>query len=179
MKSVWKRSISLFLCMMLMMAVPFFAAAEEAAEEAAEVPNVTELLKQHTKLDLTPYLGQTVLLNFFTEWCPYCMQEMPDLKAVSEMYDADSFEVVFVHPWQNEDAQNTENVKAKYGLEGMTFFEDEDSLVTSIIGVPGFPTSVFLNPDGTIAGAAPFMLTLDQLTMQLDQMGVPREAGEE
>lgn len=171
MKSVWKRSFALFLCMM-MLAVPFFA----SAEEAAEVPNVTELLKEYTKLDLTPYLGKTVLLNFFTEWCPYCMQEMPDIKAIHELYDDEAFEVVFVHPWQNEDAQNTENVKAKYGLEDMIFFEDEDNLVTYILGVPGFPTSVFLHPDGTIAAAAPFKITLDDLTMQLDQMGVPREA---
>ena len=102
-----------------------------------------------------------------------------DVKKVAEMYDEEAFQVVLVHPWQNEDASNTESVMAKFGMEDMVFFEDEDSLVTSVIGVPGFPTSLFLNPDGTIAGAAPFMLTLDQLTMQLDQMGVPRKAAEE
>ena len=174
MKNVWKRTLALALCL-LTLALPFASFAQE--ENAA--PNVTELLKEYTKLDLTPYLGKTVLVNFFTEWCVYCMQEMPDVKKVAEMYDEEAFQVVLVHPWQNEDASNTESVKAKFGMENVVFFEDEDSLVTSVIGVPGFPTSLFLNPDGTIAGAAPFMLTLDQLTMQLDQMGVPRKAAEE
>ena len=164
--------LSMALCLM-MLAMPLTAWAEDAK------PNVTDLLKTYTKLDLTPYRGKTVLLNFFTEWCVYCMQEMPDVKKVSEMYDEEQFQVVLVHPWSGEDASNTENVKAKFGMEDMVFFEDEDMLVTSFIGVPGFPTSLFLNPDGTLEAAAPYMLTLDQLTMQLDQMGVPRKAAEE
>ena len=175
MKKMFKRSFALLLCLMTFV-FPMGAFAEEAAEEEI---SLIELFNTYTSLDLTPYEGKVILVNFFTEWCAYCMQEMPDVKKVAEMYDEEAFQVVLVHPWQNEDASNTESVKSKFGMEDMVFFEDEDSMVTSIIGVPGFPTSLFLNPDGTIAGAAPFMLTLDQLTMQLDQMGVPRKAAEE
>lgn len=167
------RVLAMALCLM-MLAMPVLSHAEEE-----EAPNVTELLKTYTKLDLTPYLGKTVLVNFFTEWCAYCMQEMPDIRALTDIYDEDSLQVVLVHPWSGEDATNTENVKKRFQMEHMEFFEDEDLLVSSFIGVPGYPTSLFVAPDGTLVGAAPFMLTLDQLTYQLDQMGVERKAAEE
>ena len=61
------------------------------------------------------------------------------------------------------------------GYESIDFCSGRESLV----GLPGYPTSLFIDAEGTLVGAAPFMLTLDQLTMQLDQMGVPRKAAEE
>lgn len=172
MKSFWKRFCTLLMCLMLL-AFPLVSSAEEE-----EKISLTELYQTYTTLDLTPYLGKTVLINFFTEWCAYCMQEMPDIKKVSELYDEEHFQVILVHPWQNEDDSNTESVKARFGMEDMVFFEDKDNLVTSLIGVPGFPTSLFLDEEGCMVGAAPFMLTLEQLTMQLDAMGVPRKAAD-
>ena len=101
---------------------------------------------------------------------------MPDLKAAAEMYDPETFQLVFVHPWDGEDASNTESVKARFGMEEMVFVEDEDGAIASLVGVPGYPTSLFIDAEGTLVAAAPFMLTLDQLTYQLDQMGVQRKA---
>lgn len=163
--------LSLILCLAVML--PAASVAETVK------PNVTDLMKTYTKLDLNPYRGKTVLLNFFTEWCYYCMKEMPDIKTVSEMYDESAFQVVLIHPWDGEDATNTENVKEKFGMQDMVFFEDEDRMVASMVGIPGYPCSLFLNPDGTLEAAAASMLTLEQLTAQLDAMGVPRKAEEE
>ena len=68
---------------LLVLAVLLAAAPLAPAEEA---PNVTELMNSYTELDLSPYLGKTVFINFFTEWCYYCMQEMPDIKALYDTY---------------------------------------------------------------------------------------------
>lgn len=170
------RILALLLCLLL----PLSACAQTTQPEAAadELPNVIDVLNEYTTLDLSEHLGKTMLINFFTEWCAYCMQEMPDIKKVSELYDEEHFQVILVHPWQNEDDSSTESVKARFGMEDMVFFEDKDHLVTSLIGVPGFPTSLFLDEEGCMVGAAPFMLTLEQLTMQLDAMGVPRKAAD-
>ena len=177
MKQTAIRMLSLLVCV-LMLGVP--ALAEETAETTpAEAPNVTEILNTYTGLDLTPSLGKTVLVNFFTEWCTYCMQEMPDIKAVSELYDEEAFQVVLVHPWDGEDASNTESVKERFGMQDMTFYEDEQGLVSTVVGVPGYPTTLFINPDGTMAAGAAFKLSLQDLTDQLDYMGVPRKADEQ
>ena len=107
------------------------------------------------------------------------MQEMPDIKTLYDTYDEDELAIVLVHVWDGENADNTASVKEKYGMEDMTFFEDEDMLVASLVGLQGYPASLFLNPDGTLAAAANYMLTLEQMTGQLDAMGVARKAAEE
>ena len=154
---MFKRLTVLALCVM-MLALPVFSMAEETAK-----PNVTDILKTYSELDLSPYQGKVVLVNFFTEWY---------------QYEEDSLQIVLVHPWAGEDAANTENVKERFDMHDMTFFEDEDGLVSTIVGVPGYPTSLFVNPDGTLEAGAAYMLTLEQMTAQLDAMGAVRKAVE-
>ena len=168
-----KRIFSLLLCLMMLFA--FSASAQEVR------PNVTDLMFTYTDLDLNPYKGKTVLLNFFTEWCYYCMKEMPDLKAVHDLYDEDKFEVVLVHVWDGEDETNTHNVQEKYGMQDMVFFEDTDRMVANVAGLRGYPATIIAEPDGTLAFAVNSMVTLDALTEVLDGMGVPRaqEAADE
>jgi len=174
MKKNHLRLLALLMCMLL----PLSACAETAAPETEAAPNVVEVLNEYTTLDLSEHLGKTVLINFFTEWCTYCMQEMPDLKQVNDLYDPDSFQMILVHVWSGEDETNTESVKERFDMHHMTFWEDTDRVVASVVGVPGFPATLILNPDGTLAAGQSGMLTYDVLTQFLDGMGVERKAAE-
>lgn len=168
------RLLALLLCLLL----SFTACAEAAQPETEAAPNVVDILNEYTTLDLSEHLGKTVLLNFFTEWCAYCMKEMPDMKEVNDLYAPESFQMILVHVWDGEDESNTENVKERFGMQHMTFFEDEDRMVASVVGVPGYPATLILNPDGTLAAGQSGMLTYDALTQFLDDMGVERKAAE-
>ncbi len=159
-----KKVLALILCLML-----FIPAAQ-----AETVPNVTEILSAYTKLDLTPYAGKTVVINFFTEWCYFCMEEMPDLKEVNGMYNPDEFQMILVHVWDGEDASHTESVKARFGMEDMLFFEDEDRMVASVVGLRGYPATIVVKPDGELAAGINSMITTDWLTDILDGLGVGR-----
>lgn len=177
-----KRNLFRMLALLLCLILPLSACAETVSEtqepEAPLQPNVTELLKTYTTLDLTPYLGKTVLVNFFTEWCGYCMKEMPDFREVNDLYSPESFQMVLVHVWDGEDETNTQSVKDRFDMHHMTFFEDTDRLVASVVGVPGYPATLILNPDGSLAAGQSGMLTKDVLTAFLDEMGVERVAVE-
>lgn len=168
------RLLALLMCMLLSLS----ACAETAVPEEHTAPNVVEILKEHTTLDLSEHLGKTVLINFFTEWCSYCMKEMPDMKEVNDLYDPESFQMILVHVWDGEDETNTENVKERFGMQHMTFWEDTDRMVASVVGVPGYPATLILNPDGTLATGQSGMLTYDALTAFLDELGVERVAAE-
>ena len=168
------RMLSLLLCLLL----PLTACAETAEPQETEPLNVIDFFNQYTQLDLTPHRGKTILINFFTEWCTYCMQEMPDMKEVNDLYDSESFHMVLVHVWDGEDESNTESVKERFGMQHMNFFEDTDRMAASAAGVPGYPATLIVGPDGTLIGAQSGMLTLDVLTEFLDSMGVERVAAE-
>jgi len=162
-----KRLLALVLCLMLMTGLT-------GAYAQTVTPNVTDLLFKYTDLDLNPYKGKTVLLNFFTEWCYYCMQEMPDLKKVNDMYDPEQFQMVLVHVWDGEDESATETVKAKFGMEDMVFFEDTDRMVASVVGLMGYPATIIVKPNGELAYAVNSMVTEEWLTTALDEMEVKR-----
>ena len=147
-----RRIFALLLCFTLALGLT-------GASAETVIPNVTDLLFKYTTLDLNPYKGKTVLLNFFTEWCYYCMQEMPDLKTVNGLYDPEQFQMVLVHVWDGEDETSTENVKAKFGMEDMVFFEDTDRMVASVVGLLGYPATSIVDPDGTLASAFNSMVT--------------------
>lgn len=164
-----KRLLSILLCVMLLTAIG-------GASAQTVKPNVTDLLFKYTELNLNPYKGKTVVLNFFTEWCYYCMQEMPDIKEVRSLYDPEQFEVVLVHVWDGEDETSTENVKKKFGMEDMIFFEDKDRMVAGAVGLMGYPATIIVEPDGSLHAAVNSMITLEWLTQVLDDMGVARAA---
>ena len=163
------RMISLSLCALLL-ASPAMALAQEGEEELSAV----QVISQATALDLTPYEGKAIYLNFFTEWCHFCMQEMPDIKKVFETYDPEELQIVLIHVWDGEDASNTENIKATYGMEEMTFFEDEDRFVSYALGLQGYPLSVFIGKDGNVHMGQSGMMSYDQMAQAMEEMGVAK-----
>ena len=174
MKHRFLRLLSLLMCLLL----PLTACAQSAETETVEAPNVTEILREYTTLDLSEHLGKTVLINFFTEWCAYCMKEMPDMKEVNDLYDPESFQMILVHVWDGEDESNTESVKERFDMHHMTFFEDTDRMVASVVGVPGYPATLIVDAEGKLAAGQSGMLTFDVLTQFLDSMGVERKSAE-
>lgn len=177
MKSQWKRHALVGLCCLLLIAAPPACAAQSDAAPTQRAPvKVSDMFAAYTNLDLKPYEGKAILINFFTEWCYYCMQEMPDIKKVYDEYNPDEVQIILVHVWDGEDASNSESVRATYNLEDLTFYEDEDRSVAAFVGLQGYPASLFIGKDDAIHSAANYMLTYDQLTAFMDEMGVSKKA---
>lgn len=169
MRSTMKRFLSVLFIFMLL---PMAALAEDTTEETSEPVYVLDYFSD-TNLDLSQYEGKALFMNFFTEWCPYCMEEMPDIKQIYENYDPASLEIILVHPWNGEDGESTANVVATYGLDGITTFEDEDLAVQYTVGVPGYPTSIFIDSEGYLYYAVASKLDYDTMAEIVEGMGVP------
>ena len=167
-----KRLFSVLVALLLLL--PVFALAEEpAATNDAGRPYVLDYFAD-SPLDTSLYEGKALYLNFFTGWCTYCMQEMPDIKALYDAYDPDEVAVVLVHVWDGEDASATEEVRRRFGLDDLTIIEDEDFTLASIVSLNGYPASIFIDPDGYLYSGFSGMLTLDQMQQQLDGMGISK-----
>lgn len=173
-----KRLFSLLVALVLLL--PAFALAQEPnpTNEASQ-PYVLNYFED-SPLDTSLYEGKALYLNFFTGWCTYCMQEMPDIKTLYDTYDPDEVAVILVHVWDGEDGSVTDGIRERFGLDDMTILEDEDLTLASIIGLNGYPASIFIDPDGFLYSGFSGMLTLDQMQQQLDDMGISElEAADE
>ena len=168
-----RKALSLLLTLCLLLATGSAAAQAPAkpSQNADGLPYVFDAFTG-TPLDLAAYQGKAIFINFFTEWCGYCMREMSEIKRIFEDYSPDELQVLLVHVWDGEDAANTRSVRDTYGLHDMTFVEDEDRALAAAVGLPGYPTSIFIDKDGYLTNAVAAALTYDDMAKMVDAMGV-------
>ncbi|NIV39462.1 MAG: redoxin domain-containing protein, partial [Anaerolineae bacterium] len=50
-----------------------------------------------TKVSLSDYRGDVVLVNFWATWCPPCRAEIPDLEAAYQARQGDGFVVLGIN----------------------------------------------------------------------------------
>ncbi len=162
--------------MLVLMVAPVAALAETTAPErnANDMPYVLNAF-DGTTLDLSQYKGKAVWLNYFTGWCQYCMVEMPHIKQAFETYSTDELAIVLIHVWNGEDADDSAEVVKQFGLEAMTMVEDTDMTLSTIVGLTGYPTSIFIDKEGYLAKVIN-ALDYDGMAEIIDGMGVAKAA---
>jgi thiol-disulfide isomerase/thioredoxin len=183
-----KKNLRRFLVALLVLAlIPFASLAEStsgdgatadtapAATNAAGLPYVLDYFAD-TPLDVSLYQGKALFLNFFTGWCYYCMQEMPEIKQIYDTYDPNDVAIVLVHVWSGEDATDSAAVVEQYGLQELNLIEDDQLVLADMIGLTGFPTSLFIDKDGYLNAYQPGALTYDSMASALEGMGVGKRA---
>ena len=126
-----------------------------------------------TNMDLTPYEGKAIWLNFFTGWCPYCMTEMPYIKQIFDDYDPEQVAILLVHVWDGETADDSQEVIEKYGLQDMTMIEDEQMTLAGLVGLQGYPTSFFIDKDGYLY-AGTYGLDYDGMAQYMAELNVAK-----
>ena len=117
---------------------------------------------------LSDYKGKTVFLNFWADWCGYCVKEMPD---VEQLYQD-----------MGQNAEDVVILSVTYGLtpEAMAdFFEernltyptllDTDQTVFATYGAYSLPTTFFIDAEGNVFGYYPGMMDLDTMKDFLQQ----------
>ena len=129
---------------------------EKAKTEAPDFTLVDQYGNTHT---LSEYRGKTVILNFWATWCPYCVQEMPDLKEIYRAYGSNEEDLVVLgvaNPKTDEYAfandqslEFVENFLEKGGYEYPVVM-DVSGEVFAAYGVTSLPTSIFIDDQGNI-----------------------------
>lgn len=97
--------------------------------------------------DLSRHRGKTVLLDFTTTWCPYCLKDIPGLKKIHERFKNRDF--VLVSIYIQESRKKVSSFAQKHGLP-YTILIDPDGKTAMSYGVRGVPTKVVVGKDGTI-----------------------------
>ncbi len=102
-------------------------------------------------LRLSDLQGQPVLLNFWATWCPPCREEMPELVAAYERYQAQGLVIVGVN-LQEADEKVLEFAR-EFGIV-FPLVIDRTSQVGEVWRldgpVRGIPTSYFIDASGVI-----------------------------
>ncbi len=166
------------LCLLAALCLAMLPAAS-LAENTSGYPSDIAEITQNSTLDLEQYSGKAIFINFFTGWCGYCMEEMPDIKKVFETYSPDELQIILVHPWDAETDKETAEIIERFGLEEMTVVEDKDMRLAAYFALQGYPTSIFIGKDGNVFGLYPGSMDFETFSYVFDGLGVAKaETGE-
>jgi thiol-disulfide isomerase/thioredoxin len=96
---------------------------------------------------LSDYKGKIVMVNFWTVWCKYCNQEIPELDKLDKELEKENDVIILA-----VDVEESADTVRKYidsNKIGLKVLLDSKGSVAEIYGVSGFPTTYFVNKDGT------------------------------
>lgn len=135
----------------LMLLAAFSISLFFSPAECADYGSASDFTLQDTNNE-TVTLGaykdkQAVLLLFWTTWCPYCRDELRQLKDMRGEPANDGLEILAVDVGESSNKVN--NVTKKYLLNYKVLL-DQDKSVARSFGVSGVPTYVLINNKGSI-----------------------------
>ena len=103
-----------------------------------------------TEFDLAESRGTFVLLNFWTTWCPPCVEEMPAMRVLHDELADDGFTVVAVDI--EEERDTVQAFIDETGGYPYPIVLDRNGTVAADYAVRGLPTTYFIGPAGRILG---------------------------
>ena len=153
----------------LLLAVPCFAGGPTVGDIA---PDFSSLSTSGRFFDLSGIEGKPVLLSFWSDWCSSERQELTFLKRVSERYP----EVVIAIVDSKSGVPSIRSLTriasslAEWGIDAKILV-DRDLEVTGLYNVTVLPTSLLIDPSGTIAYRQPnfFNSDTDGVSASLDR----------
>jgi thiol-disulfide isomerase/thioredoxin len=132
----------------------------EPEEEPVYAPNFQLEGIDGKSYELSEFEGKKVILNFWATWCPYCVDEMPDLSKLADTYN-DDLVVLAVNVDESES-------KIKSFLEdnpdiSLNILLDPKGKTASTYGANALPLSIGINSDGTVETGYPGMMKYEQM----------------
>ncbi len=122
-------------------------AQEQAPHEGFLAPDFSLPTASGQQLSLEDYRGKGVIVIFWVTWCHICQREIPMLQDVYEKYRGKGLEILAVD--YEESPQTVLSFVDKHGLTFPVLL-DQEGRIGKLYRVKGFPTTIFVRPDGRI-----------------------------
>lgn len=115
---------------------------------------------------LSDYRGQVVMLNFWATWCPPCRAEMPGIQAAYEQRQDEGFTVLAIN-----NAETPSQIQPFVQALGLNFpiVLDTTAELQRTFAIRGYPTSIFVDPQGTVYATHPGFVSEDQLESYINE----------
>ena len=156
---------------MAALAVPAYFASALAIGQPA--PDFVAQTIHGEPVALQNYRGRPVVLNFWATWCVPCRQELPVLQAAYEAYQETGLVILAIS--QDTD-EHHDLVRAYVTTQGLTFpaLRDPQGSVAAQYNVILLPSTIFINPSGTITSTHFGPMTRMQIDKHLATMTASR-----
>jgi thiol-disulfide isomerase/thioredoxin len=119
------------------------------------------------EVSTSSFVGHPLVLNFWASWCAPCKAEMPLLEAYAEKYP----DLMLLGINNNESPATIRHFIESNPID-FPILLDEDGKVGDQFLVVGFPTTYFIDQDGTIQAVYMGQLDENLLALYLPKIGI-------
>jgi thiol-disulfide isomerase/thioredoxin len=127
---------------------------------------------QGNSISLEQLKGKTVLLDFWTTWCPPCLADAPSLEKLYSKYGGKNLMIVSIS--MNEEREVVEQFLKKHAHSFPVVLTTENELPRPY-QIGEFPTYMVIAPDGTLTTAVEGDQGFGDLRKFLQKAGMPLE----
>jgi cytochrome c biogenesis protein CcmG, thiol:disulfide interchange protein DsbE len=99
---------------------------------------------------LSQFGGQPVLINFWATWCLPCREEMPELVRSYESHKAEGLMIIGLNLTYSDTVPDVQAFVNEFNIPFPVLLDQDGAVAERLYRIPGLPTSVFINRDGTI-----------------------------
>jgi thiol-disulfide isomerase/thioredoxin len=123
-------------------------------------------------ISLADLRGKTVLLDFWTTWCPPCQTDAPSLEKLNHKYGNKSLAIIGISV--NEARATVEQYLKKHPHSFPVVLSNENQL-SRTYQIAIFPTYLIIGPDGTLMTAEQGDQGFAELRKELEKAGLEAE----
>lgn len=120
---------------------------EDGTEQLVYETKLIGLDKSETSLE--NHKNKVIILNFWTSWCSYCINEVPEL---NNFYKKQPENVAFLAINMTDDEKNAksaEKFKKQYDIK-FPIFLDETGFLQESFKITSFPTTLIIDSSGVV-----------------------------
>lgn len=171
--------ITLGVILLIVLAVGFytFGAAKIAQKNAADTPAATSALKgseahiytdlNGNPIDLSQYEGKVRVVNSWASWCPFCVNELPDLEKLAAEYGGDEVVVLAIN--RKENPVIAKKFLNKVGqFNNLIFVMDSTDNYYKTTGGFSMPETIFYDREGNIAVHKRGFMKLEEMKVHVE-----------
>ncbi|MBN1119815.1 MAG: TlpA family protein disulfide reductase [Anaerolineae bacterium] len=119
----------------------------DSAASGNPAPQFTAQSVDGRTVNLSDYRGQVVIVNFWTTWCPSCVDEMPVLQDVHRRYADQGVVVLAVDI--GESKSEVQRYLSANDLD-LTVLLDSREQIAAAYSIRSIPTTYIIDPQGEI-----------------------------
>lgn len=140
---------------------------KQLAGKTAPSLELTDIQGKH--ISLAGLKGKTVLLDFWTSWCPPCRADAPALEKLYQKFGARGLIIVAISV--DEERNTVQRYLKENGLSYPVGLSTENEMPRAYqVGL--FPTYIVISPDGTVASAMDGNRGFGELRKNLKKAGM-------
>src|SRR6266496_3569276 len=103
-----------------------------------------------TEVNLSQFHGQPVLINFLATWCLPCREEMPELVRSYEAHKSEGLMILGLNLTYSDTLPDVQAFVNEFHMTFPVLLDKDGQVAEKSYPLPGVPTSIFINRDGTI-----------------------------